>query len=131
MAMCPDAIDSIYYKAIDLYDVGLVWDSIGTSNYSGINNIDRVIANVDNNLFLMPTIVKNDSKIMFTLKSNTEVNISLYDIAGRMVKNLANNSFTKGTHTINLNSNDFNQGVYFVKINAANTNVSKKVIIVK
>ncbi|MDD3804522.1 MAG: T9SS type A sorting domain-containing protein, partial [bacterium] len=94
-------------------------------------NTGKVVTNVENNVFSMPSVVKNDSKISFTLKSNTEVSISLYDVTGRMVKSLANGSFTKGNHTINMNSNDFNQGVYFVKVNAGDTSVSKKVIVVK
>ncbi|MGE3062102.1 MAG: T9SS type A sorting domain-containing protein [bacterium] len=134
VVMAPGTLDSIYYKAIDVTDAGLVWEYLGVSSYDskfdGVNT-GRVIANAENSIFSMPSIVKNDSKISFTLKSNMEVNISLYDVTGRIVKNLANNSFTKGTHTINMNSNDFNQGVYFVKINAGDTSVSKKVIVVK
>ena len=131
VTICPGSVDSIYYKAVDLYDAGLTWEYIGVSNYTSGINTGRVVANADNNLFSMPSIVKNDSKISFTLKSNTEVSISLYDVTGRMVKTLAKGSFTKGTHTVNMNSNDFNQGVYFVKVNAEDMSDSKKVIVVK
>ncbi|MDD3803746.1 MAG: sialidase family protein, partial [bacterium] len=85
IATCPGYQDSLYYNAIDLSDAGLTWEYIGVSQYdsdlAGVNT-GKVVTNVENNVFSMPSVVKNDSKISFTLKSNTEVSISLYDVTG-------------------------------------------------
>ena len=132
IAIAPGTLDSIYYIAVDLYDAGLVWEEIGTVTIvSGITKETVSTSTKKNEIFFAPSIINNNSSIKFSLSSNTNVNISVYDVTGRMVKTLANGSFTKGTHTINMNSNDFNQGVYFVKFNAGDKSDSKKVIVVK
>jgi len=89
--------DSIYYKSVDVDDV-TGWEFIGTSFYSGICD-NKVSVAKSGNVFNIPSIVKNDASISFSLASNADVKISLYDVTGREVKMVADGSFTKGAHT--------------------------------
>lgn len=128
-AFRPDTEDSIYYINLDVDNVAS-WDTLGTTTYgnAGITS-DREITNAS--AFEVPSIVKDFSKISFTLSSSSRVEITLYDVTGREIRSLANNTFTKGTHTVNLNAGDLTTGIYFAKIKSDDLNSSKKVIIVR
>lgn len=124
-----DSLDSIYFSSVNMDSV-TGWEAVPSREFlNGVEALSDV--KVIGNAFNVPSILKGEGSLSFSIASNSDVNVSMYDVTGRMVKSLANGSFTKGIHTINMNSEDFNQGVYFVKVNANGMSVSKKVIVVK
>jgi hypothetical protein len=56
------------------------------------------------------------TKIDFDLPFDSKVNIVLYDISGREIKTLINETRTAGFHTIQFNASDLSSGVYFYRI---------------
>jgi len=56
------------------------------------------------------------TKIDFDLPFDSKVNIILYDISGREVKTLVNETRTAGYHTVAFNASDLSSGTYFYRI---------------
>jgi len=75
--------------------------------------------------------------INFTLPSAGKMNISIYDIRGRLVRNLVDNhSYTAGTHTLTWNGIDnhkqkLSSGIYFCRLHSSNVSVFRKLTLLK
>ena len=64
----------------------------------------------------------------FEIPMDSHVNISIYDIQGRLVENLSNNqSFERGYHTITWNAENYSSGIYFIRFNGNNIKDTKKI----
>ncbi|MCX6164561.1 MAG: T9SS type A sorting domain-containing protein, partial [Ignavibacteriae bacterium] len=71
------------------------------------------------------------TKISFSIPSETEVTINIYDIQGRQIKTLVNEVKQAGYYDINFNASALTSGIYFYKLKAGNFVLSKKMIIIK
>ena len=75
------------------------------------------------------------TKIDFSLPLDSKVSIKLYDISGREVKTLVNDSRTAGYYTVQFNASDLSSGTYFYRImtksSASDFIMTKKMILVK
>ncbi len=82
------------------------------------------------NIFnIFPNIVRNRFTITFSTKENRYVNISLYDISGRKVKNLYSGNIGIGRHNLPVSINKLPCGIYFIRAEAdGNTIASRKII---
>jgi hypothetical protein len=74
--------------------------------------------------------------IRFSLAANEHVNLSVYDISGRLVKELVNSSMISGDHEIiwdgkNNSGNKAASGVYFYKLNAGDFSGTDKMVMLK
>jgi hypothetical protein len=76
-----------------------------------------------------PNPFSNQTTIQFTLPQSSQVNISLFDISGRVVKVLVNGAQETGTHAISFNAGSLTRGVYYYKIQAGNFTDVKKLTI--
>ncbi|MBK8984094.1 MAG: T9SS type A sorting domain-containing protein [Ignavibacteria bacterium] len=68
------------------------------------------------------------TKIDYALSSDGRVNLTLYDISGRVVSNIINEFKTAGYYTVNVNASDLPSGIYFYIIRAVNL-LSKKMLL--
>jgi hypothetical protein len=75
------------------------------------------------------------TKIDFDLPFDSKVSIILYDITGREVKTLVNDTRTAGFHTVQFNASGLSSGTYFYRImtksNCGDYVITKKMILVK
>ncbi|MCX6158193.1 MAG: hypothetical protein NTY74_09485 [Ignavibacteriae bacterium] len=75
------------------------------------------------------------TKIDFDLPFDSKVNIVLYDLTGREVKTLVNDSRTAGFHTVQFNASDLSSGTYFYRIMTKSAGadyvMTKKMMLVK
>jgi hypothetical protein len=75
------------------------------------------------------------TKIDFDLPYDSKVNIVLYDISGREVKTLVNETRTAGYHTLQFNASDLSSGTYFYRIMTKSAGAdfvtTKKMMLVK
>jgi len=75
------------------------------------------------------------TKIDFSLPLDAKVSIKLYDITGREVKTLVNESRTAGYYTVQFNASDLSSGTYFYRImtksSSADYIMTKKMVLVK
>jgi hypothetical protein len=76
-----------------------------------------------------PNPFANQTTIQFTLPKSENVNLSLYDANGRVLKVLVNAKKEAGTHAINLNTENLSRGIYFYRIMAGDFMSMKKMTI--
>jgi hypothetical protein len=71
------------------------------------------------------------TKIDYELPNDANVSITLYDISGKEVLSLINESKTAGYHTVQINASSLSSGTYFYNITAGNFVQTKKMTILK
>ncbi len=76
------------------------------------------------------------TNIAFSIPENGLANLSVYDIRGRKVNTLVNNSMTQGEHTVIWNGDDNNgntlsSGVYFFKLESQGQSKVRKTLLMK
>lgn len=72
-----------------------------------------------------PNPFNPSTKISFSLASESNVSLKIFDILGQEVLTLINNDLPAGVHNINFEGKNLNSGVYFYKIEATGLNGSK------
>jgi len=71
------------------------------------------------------------TNIVFQIKEEGMVFMAMYDLLGRQVKTLVNESMKPGTHRIALDASDLSAGVYFYSLKAGSFNEMKKMTLIK
>ncbi|MBU0529651.1 T9SS type A sorting domain-containing protein, partial [bacterium] len=74
--------------------------------------------------------------ITFDLSEDTDVKILIYDMAGRLIRELVNQPMNVGTKTISWDSKDnlgqsVSGGIYFYKLQAGDFTQTKKMVLMK
>ena len=76
-----------------------------------------------------PNPTRGTTTIRFTLPRTAKVNLSLYDLSGRLVKVLINDSKELGMHAVNLNTGTLAKGLYYYKLQAGEFSTVRKMVI--
>jgi hypothetical protein len=97
-------------------------------NITAIPNLKKLSEVVVN-----PNPVSQATTISFSLIQSENINISIYDITGKLVKNLFDGPFKIGEHQINwdINNGKVQDGVYFLKLTSKSFSRSCKLVVVK
>lgn len=74
-------------------------------------------------------VVNGEATIQFVLPKAEKVNISLFDINGRLMQVLVNGSKDAGIHAINFDAGLLSKGVYYYKMQAGDFSEVKKLTI--
>lgn len=100
-------------------------DNINVSGTVGIDEFENSLG-----LAIYPNPTSSSSEVEFTSPSSSNVNITVFDVTGRVVEKNELNGIAGITmkHTIN-SSNHLNSGIYFISINIDGRKVTKKLII--
>jgi hypothetical protein len=78
-----------------------------------------------------PNPVLSEASVSFSVEDEDLVSIELYDVQGTgVVKNIANEKYSRGVHEINFNKQGLKPGVYLVKIKVGQ-NVETRRLVVK
>ncbi len=94
--------------------------------------IETNVAPVLSEFDVYPNPSAGNAVVKFGLNDKAGININLYDITGRMIKNLVNGVQEKGIHQINLtDKNDLTDGIYFIRFESGDYKSTKKLVIVK
>lgn len=111
--------------------------------YSGdFEIVDYFITNSENEIQVKTIIDKfKISAFPNPFNPNTVINfeipidgltqIMIYDISGRLVKELLNTNLIKGQHQIEWNAENYPSGVYFLNISSLGNNINIKLILLK
>ncbi len=126
------------------YDSFLVISDVGTFtipltwNSEFINDIEEnTISLTENNLFNHPNPFNPSTTIEFSLKNNSKVFLSIFNIKGQKIKNLVQNELIKGNHSIIWNGADesgkeVSSGIYYFKLNVnGKSETVKKCLLLK
>ena len=76
-----------------------------------------------------PNPFRSETILKFTLPRAAKVNLSLFDMNGRLVKVLVNESKESGTHAISFNAGSLSSGLYYYKLQAGDFSAVKKMTI--
>ena len=99
-------------------DINVYNDNVG---------IDDVNENLKLNIY--PNPVNENTVISFSLITQTDIKISLFDVLGRDVETVYQGSLAEGDHNINFNKRMIKSGIYFIHFNFNNNTVVKPIVI--
>lgn len=78
-----------------------------------------------------PNPFNPETKIKFGVPRSGGVTLAVYDVSGRLVASLVNQSMNAGTFEVTWNASNYPSGVYFYKLAAEGFTETKKMILVK
>jgi len=104
-------IDSAMSAPVGINDTGLPEKFILSQNY--------------------PNPFNASTKIEYALSKGSEVEISIYDIAGRKLETLVNTVQSPGEHSVTWNADGYSSGTYFYSIKAGEQSETRKMTLVK
>mgnify|MGYP000853827327 CR=1 FL=1 len=103
-----------------------------TTHFSVDTGVGLDEISVEENSFeIFPNPVTNTSTVNFHLKQSGNVNIELFNTAGKRVMQLANGTFNSGINKVTLDSGELDNGIYFISIKTADQTLSGKIAIMK
>ncbi len=94
--------------------------------------LPRVVALYNN----LPNPFNPSTTIRFALPSDQQIRLRIYDVAGRLVRTLADEGFTAGTHDLLWNGKDQGgaqtaTGVYFYRLETQDKILTRKMLLIK
>ena len=106
-----------------------------------LNNLslDSSFENIPEGIFLKqnyPNPFNPNTTISFTLNGSDNINLSIYDINGKLVKSLLNQNMEQGYHSIawdgtNNNNMSVSSGTYFCKLISSTNQKQIKLLLIK
>ena len=78
-----------------------------------------------------PNPFNPSTTISFSLAQTSEVNVSIFDITGRLVQTLAEERFTAGEHSLLFDGSALSSGIYFARLQAAAITCTQKMVLLK
>lgn len=82
-------------------------------------------------LSLAPNPARSHTQLSFTTQTQGNVRVAVYDVTGRMVRNVLEGSVNAGEHSVNIESKNLAAGVYFVKVETPDGVGTKTMTIVR
>lgn len=80
---------------------------------------------------VFPNPIKEECHVRYTLLQKSRINLSLYDVTGRLVKEIINENQDRGSYYKTVNMTALPQGVYFFRLNTQKYSDIKKIIHIK
>lgn len=115
-ASCEFGLDDIYWEG-GVTAVGDNGETLPVNGFSLTNNY--------------PNPFSSETTISYSIPTNAQVELIVYDITGRIVKTLVNETQGAGTYSVNWNTENEVSGVYFYKMKAGSFIDVKKCILQK
>jgi len=100
-----------------------------TMRVLGIKDAEIIADKISLNIY--PSPFNASASIDFTLPCNSPVDLSIYDILGRKVANLASGTLPQGRYTFTFNADTLTSGLYIVKLTTPRTSLTKSALFVK
>ena len=118
------------------FQVQTVCSGTGTSSWSGSADFTTLRSTTGLNSLtekqtkVYPNPITNNFSVEFSLQQSANLNISVVDINGQLVKQLYNDDCTAGENIFSFNKSNLASGIYFLVINANEINIKNEKIIV-
>ncbi len=97
----------------------------------GINGIGEILPDNFSLYQNYPNPFNPSTTIRFEVPKSSFVNITVYDIMGREIKQLVNGMKNAGNYEVNFDGSNLTSGVYFYKMTAGDFSETKKLALVK
>lgn len=82
-------------------------------------------------LRIFPSLVTGSLNIKYAVYTQTEIELSLYDVTGSRIKVLKQEKVLPGYYQEKINVSNFSNGVYFIVLRQGNDKVSRKFLLIK
>jgi len=109
------------------YNSGNTWNIANV----GIEEESPMLNAIHPMLEVYPNPAKRLTAIRFSLPAESKVSLQLYDISGRLVKTLVNESKKSGIYNVPLNTEMLSAGVYFLSLETKEKRIIERVVVVK
>ena len=125
-------IETLTYRAIDgLLVVGTHGNGIFQTNLTSANDLlsgeeSLLVKNLEMNIF--PNPVTHAVNVEFTLKTNSQINLQLYDELGKLVKIIKKDNYSIGNNKIQLEMGNLKSGIYFVSLNVDDKVFTRQIV---
>ena len=94
----------------------------------GVNENDAQNVLLQQNI---PNPAVGNTAINFEIVKSNTVSLSLYDVAGKLMKTIQKGNLAAGMHTINVETADLGAGVYFYTLTVGDQTITKKMTVMK
>jgi hypothetical protein len=101
----------------------------GVNTSCNVNTQD--FAEVVPSLQLMPTVTATTSQLALELADQTDLDIRVYTMDGRLVQVVAQDKLSSGSYMFNIDANQLQAGLYFVQVSANSAVKTEKLIVIK
>ncbi len=115
--------------------IGIYMQKVSTAGFTPIadNTIPRKAVTLHQNY---PNPFNPTTTISFAMKNSDRVNLNIYNVKGQKVKELANDVFEQGIHTLVWDGKDANNksvasGIYYYQIKSGGYTQTKKMLLMK
>lgn len=78
-----------------------------------------------------PNPFNPETSIRFEIPKNDFVNLSVYDLNGRLVEELVNENISAGTYEVKFTAKNLSSGIYFYRLKSGTKVVTNKMILIK
>jgi len=103
-------------------DVGTVNAPTGVSALSSVDTLS---------LAARPNPVRGDGEIVFALPRASAVDLAIYDVGGRLARDLVNDSRPAGRHVVSLDTHGLASGMYFVRLETEYGKLTRRVVVTR
>jgi len=94
-------------------------------------NLFHQEADQSNAIDVSPNPFNATVEIKLTLPEATNLELSIYNLAGKQCANLCAGYLTSGMHIFNWNAASYSSGIYFVQLESKELEIQKKIVLLK
>ena len=109
------------------YDVWLI--KLGSESFVEYSNIPQAYEFCLHPPF--PNPFNAETTVSFTLPTGEYIELSVYDVLGKKVAELAKGEYSAGNHQVEFNGSSLVSGVYFIRLSARNQTHTQKCLLIK
>ncbi len=107
-----------YGNEFYLDDLNITGTNVGVNEFSSVTYFD-----------LFPNPSQENSSVKLSLKKNEKVKITMTDLNGRVVKEIANEMFAEGDHVVDFSTSELASGLYIITVDDGNVKQVKKLAV--
>lgn len=79
----------------------------------------------------IPNPFNAQTQIKFDIPEESDINLTVYNIAGRKIADLVDGSLPAGTHSVSWDASTYSSGIYFYKLTVGNRVFTKRMTLLK
>ena len=125
-------LDSETGRLINLYSSDIpLWENLGIFRISLSEVLVETTPYKTEIVSTFPNPFNPSTKINFNIDKKQYINLSIYDINGKLIKNLIDKEMLVGSHSILWSPNNISSGVYIVSLTTNSANLTSKAVYIK